>query len=248
MHFSAIITAGLALLGSIVVALPSPSTTSTQERCLQNSGLNVFNGKKGTGRCHDYAVRNTGCMSFDPGFDVRSVNLRPGVGCAIYRSLNCKIENEFDDAASLLQSVDDLYADQPGFKALSFHPGGWLCSYWPPEAASLPVARSIDASAEANIDSGNLMLCDEAWSLGHCGIWSFENDKCVTIGDDFRIVTINLNPTTTCWIFNNRVCNTDLSLNDKWAPLLKSSRDVIADGLGYNPHSFKCTDVTRVGF
>lgn len=227
MYFTSIITAGLALLGSVVTALPNPDnavgpaegqavpTNQGQSACHGNSGLNLFNGTKGTGACQDYAILNDGtCLWFDPTFDVQSVHLRDGVGwsvlyasalrwsltaisSALYSSHTCDIESENDHAGSLLQSVDNLYADQPGFTKLTFFPRGWQCSYWPPAAASVASARSVNTTADAQtLAPGTLMLCDKPNGQGHCGTWSFQNNTCVSIGDDFNIVSIYIGDKT----------------------------------------------------
>ncbi|KAE9992413.1 hypothetical protein EG327_009055 [Venturia inaequalis] len=255
MNLTTIIAASLALLRSTIMALPQPDDhvapaegiivpINQGPNCQGNSGLNLFNGIKGTGKCDEYSISNDGtCMRFNPFFNIRSVHLADGAQCILYSSKTCKIESKDDHKAPLLHSVDDLFADQAGSPALTFYPRGWKCYYWPPKAASVPVARSLDTTADAHeLAPGTLMLCNKAKGLGNCGIWSFKNNNCVSIADDFTIVSIYIDDKTQCWIYNNRVCNTDLSLNDKWAPLLKSTDDVIADGLGYNPHSWKCVD------
>lgn len=227
MYFTTI-TVTLALLGSNVVALPEPGSdagralgmaipTNEGPICQGNSGLNIFDGTKGTGSCQDHFIPNDGtCMQFDPLFHVRSVHLADGAGwsvphvsalrqsltvisSALYSSQTCDIKSENDQAAALLQNNDDLYADQPNFKALTFQPRGWQCSYWPPKVSSVPVARSVDDTTNTQeLAPGTLMLCDKASGLGRCGIWSFKNNRCVSIGDDFTIASIYIE-TTTHW-------------------------------------------------
>lgn len=229
MYFTTIITAGLAITGSVVLALPNPANAvgpasdETQPInfldhdgiCRENSGLNLFEGTMGTGYCSDYPVLNDGkCMWFDPAFIFNSAHLRPGVAwsvpcasasirlltgpsSALYSSHTCDIESENDTAGSLLQSVDNLFADQPGFTALTFRPRGWQCDYYPPAAARQTSVRSVDTTAGADLRPGNVALCDKARGAGDCGDWTFKNNNCVSIGDDFKIVSIYINDSTT---------------------------------------------------